>query len=260
MVEQKAADGEPKEQVDDGDCDMEDEYDDSRPAGEAELRELRSIIEYTRRSQPPTAAPPVKVLNDKDVASVALLELLLEPWVRDLAWRLRERSHFNSLSLMHSSDPLDALLSVNAAADYELAHDDALAHIDLLNAVDAAGTTDQRRHLKCQCTPEEVAKYEKLAAVTMSADKWRASRPMTRQRTADLTAQESSTTYPPARAPIDGTGKPLLGVDSPHPHLMTAPQLAKAVGVFRANLLAALHRMADNEYGRLLLRLAWHLR
>ena len=260
MVEQTAADGEPKEQVADGDCDMLDEYDESRPVGEVERRELRSIIEYTRRSQPPTAAAPVKVLDNKDMVSVALLELLLSPWVRDLAWRLRERSHFNSLSLMHSSDPLDALLSVTAAADYERAHDEALAHIDLLNAVDAAGTTAQRRHLKCHCTPEEVAKYDQLAAVPMSADQWRAVRPGTRQRTADLTAMEADTAHSPAREAIDGSGKPLLGVDSQHPHLMTATQLAKAVGVFRANLLAVLHRMADNEYGRQLLRLAWHLR
>ena len=46
MVEQMAADGEPKEQVADGDCDMLDEYDESRPPGDVERREVRSIILY----------------------------------------------------------------------------------------------------------------------------------------------------------------------------------------------------------------------
>ena len=45
-----------------------------------------------------------------------------------------------------------------------------------------------------------------------------------------------------------------------HPHFMDVSALSLAVGLFRQNLRVVLHRLAEDEWGRALLRVAWWLR
>ena len=62
---------------------------------------------------------------------------------------------------------------------------------------------------------------------------------------------------PPLKSLYDGV---VLGsTKSQHPHYVTEGGVVEAVGAFRAAMLLTVHQMSEDEHGRSLLRLCWHL-